>query len=122
MSSDPLNITVSVSPGGRLTVSDEVAFIQKGSTRTIAWIPQSPEALTIKFIGFYNPTDGDGAVSPITTPTRSDQGDGTWTAIAKNEYTHQYADRFFYTVYAEANGVMLSSDPEVEVEGNPPGG
>jgi hypothetical protein len=122
MSSDPLNITVSVSPGGLLIISDPVAFVPKDSTRTLTWIPQSPEALTIKFIGFYNPTDDDGAVSPITTPKPSGQGDGSWTSTANNTYTHQYADRFFYTVYAEWNGKMLSSDPEIEVEGKPPGG
>jgi hypothetical protein len=119
MSNDPLNITVKVSPGG-LTVSDPVAFVSKESTRTVTWIPESPGTLTIKFIGFYNPTDDDGVVSPITTPKL--QVDGSWTACANNEYTHRYADRFFYTVYAEANGVMLSSDPEIANESNPPPG
>lgn len=122
MSSDPLNITVSVSPGGVLTISNPVAFVPKGSARRVTWIPQSPETLTIKFIGFYNPTDGDAVVSPITTPTPSEQGDGSWVANARNDYPHQYSDRYFYTVYAEAQGVMLSTDPEIANEGNPPGG
>jgi hypothetical protein len=121
MSNDPLNIIVSVSQGG-LSISDTVAFVPKGSIRTISWIPQSPDALTIKFIGFYNPTDGDSVVGPITTPTASGQGDGSWVATARNDYPHQYADRFFYTVYAEVQGVMLSTDPEIANEGNPPGG
>jgi hypothetical protein len=121
MSNDPLNIIVRVSPGG-LSISEPLAFVSKGSTRTLTWIPESPEALTIKFIGFFNPTDGDSVVGPITTPTPSGQGDGSWIASARNDYTHQYADRFFYTVYAEVQGVMLSTDPEVANEGNPPGG
>lgn len=64
-----------------------------------------------------------GALQPhefSSTPTAVEV-EGAWSANITNAYNHQFADHFFYTIYAEKGGVMYSTDPEVENESNPGG-
>jgi hypothetical protein len=120
MSNGSSTLTVALDSGA-LQVSEAVVVVPKGTTLTLRWIPED-STVAIKFIGFYNPTDQalPSSAGPISTPVDSGV-EGAWIANVSNVYNHQFTDHFFYTIYAQKNGVMYSTDPEVENESNPGG-
>lgn len=110
-------ITVILDPEtGELSVSQQMQQVPAGETAKIEWRAGSSE-LTITYIGFYQPTATQEAppVSPTTTPTQV--GDH-WECEVTNTYAHEFADHFYYTVYAENEGVTYCTDPEIENEPN----
>jgi hypothetical protein len=114
-------ITVNHSDGG-LTISTPTQKIPRNTTSTVYWVPGSGD-LKILFIGFYQPTSQAPSpqTGPITTPRQVSENPQVWASEVDNTYTHNFTDFFYYTVFAEANGVMLSTDPEIQNEA-PSGG
>jgi hypothetical protein len=111
-------LTVSVS-NDALVVSTPSLQVPHGAVKSVEWTPGSG-SVTIKFIGFYQPTAGSvpSGTGPVATPEPTTGG--AWGCEVDNEYSHSFTDYFFYTVFAEVDGVMLCTDPEIQNE--PPSG
>lgn len=102
-----VKLTVSVFSNSKIKVSPDRGVALMDEEPTIRWVPTG--GLTIEYIGFADPV---GPGQDIEIP--ADDGTGAWTAKNYNGSKALYN----YTIYAkQSNGVVISSDPQIENEG-----
>ncbi|MGD2116261.1 MAG: hypothetical protein PVG07_14495 [Acidobacteriota bacterium] len=76
----------------------------------LVWQPAT--GLTIRYIGFAKPVGDDRAID-TPMPKRPNNPGVPWVALDRNPE----AETFEYTIYAEKDGVVYSSDPRIVNEG-----
>lgn len=115
--------TITVNSSNRsLYVSNPVVQILPNQTAKITWVPGSGN-LHIRFVGFYQPTAQSVSPlsGPVTSPAPTVEEPSNWACTVENNNTHEFTEYFYYTVYAEVDGVTLCTDPEIQNQG-PSGG